>query len=96
MSLKKSTTNQSDLKTTMKSALVIFLPLLVILSSVASLIYYLDLKSEVKVAKNKELQRIEFQKNTIAGDFNAISSRLLILSELKEDKEVFKESSVSI
>ena len=58
-------------------------------------IYYLDLKSEIKVAKEKEKQLVELQKNIIASDFNAISSHLMILSELNEYEKLFKETSIS-
>ncbi|MBE9530359.1 MAG: response regulator [Proteobacteria bacterium] len=94
MFLNKSTTYQSDLRATIKSALAIFLPLLVLLGGVAGFIYHLDFKREIKVAMEKERQQVELQKNIIASDFNAISSHLMILSELKEYEKLFKEMTI--
>jgi PAS domain S-box-containing protein len=95
MPLTESSTNRLNLRSTLKSALVIFLPLLILLSGMVIFIYYLDLKSEIKVAKEKEKQLVELQKNIIASDFNAISSHLMILSELNEYEKLFKETSIS-
>ncbi len=95
MPLTESSTNRLNLRSTLKSALVIFLPLLILLSGMVIFIYYLDLKSEIKVAKAKEKQLVELQKNIIASDFNAISSHLMILSELNEYEKLFKETSIS-
>ena len=94
MFLNKSTTYQSDLRATIKSALAIFLPLLVLLGGVAGFIYHLDFKREIKVAMEKERQQVELQKNIIASDFNAISSHFMILSELKEYEKLFKEMTI--
>ena len=81
MPLTESSTNRLNLRSTLKSALVIFLPLLILMGGMAAFIYYLDLKSEIKVAKEKEKQLVEVQKSIITSDFNAIYSHLIILSE---------------
>jgi hypothetical protein len=95
MPFNKRKTNRLNLGSTIKSALVIFLPLLILIGGMAVFIYYLDLKSEVKVAKEQERQLVEVQKSIITSDFNAIYSHLIILSELSEYEKLFKETSIS-
>ncbi|MBT8366281.1 MAG: hypothetical protein KJP23_16405, partial [Deltaproteobacteria bacterium] len=93
MPFKASPTKQLNRKSIIKSALIIFLTMFLVLSGVVVIIYYLDLKTETKIFEAKERQIVELQRSIIASDFNAIFSHLMILSELNEYRELFESKS---
>jgi hypothetical protein len=95
MSQKENSTKQLDLKSILKTAFVIFIPLFILLSGVWLFVYHMDLKAETKFFKMKEKQIVEFQKNVIAIDFETIFSHLMFLSELNEYEMLFEGDSLS-
>jgi PAS domain-containing protein len=73
----------------------IFLPLLIIISSVAAAFHYFEIKSEMVKAKAGLSQGVEHQLRVITNDLQDIVSDLMVLSDLKSAQKLFKQPTVA-
>ncbi len=77
-------TLQADLGATIRRFLIIFLPLVVLVSVVLAVFYYIDVRAERKIIEAKAVHNIDLGMATIVGNLGSIVSDLLILSEQHE------------
>lgn len=75
---------------TIRRFLIIFLPLLALVSIVLAVFYYADARTERNIIEAKEVHNMDLGMATIVGSLSSTVSDLLILSEQHELQRVFE------
>lgn len=83
-------TLQADLGATIRRFLIIFLPLMALVSIVLAVFYYTDVRAERNIIEAKEVHNIDLGMATIVGNLGSIVSDLLILSEQHELQRIIE------
>ena len=84
MNDRTETTSQADSRAAIRGFLIIFLPLLVLLSAVLAVFYYTEVRTETNVIKTREVRNVDLGMATIVGNLDSTVSDLMILSEQRE------------
>lgn len=81
-------TLQADSGTTIRRFIIIFLPLVALVSIVLAVFYYSDVRTERNIIEAKEIHNMDLGMATIVGDLGSTVSDLLVLSEQHELQRV--------
>ena len=90
MSSKIELTSKADTGAEIRRFLIIFSPLVALLSVVLAVFYYTEVRTERNVIKAKEVHNVNLGIEIIAGNLNSIVSDLMILSEQQELQEILE------
>lgn len=77
-------------KEVLKRFLTIFLPLSILIIGIAAVFYFTDISNEMAIRKANEIVYVNIHKETIAGNFKAVVSDLLILADQHEPQKMFE------
>jgi len=78
-----------------KRFMIIFLPLIVLISGITMLVYYTEIKSAKSINEAHESNIISLTEQVITSDFESVVSDLMILSEMNELRKMLESGEAA-